>query len=55
MPTASALRVTRSASLGRRMRPSGIPIRIVTPAMKPSSRVWPIPMVIGAFPVGPTR
>ena len=40
MPMARALRNWRVPGRGARTRPSGRPIRMVTPAMKPSSRVW---------------
>ena len=40
MPMARALRNWRVPGLTERTRPSGSPIKMVTPAMKPSSRVW---------------
>ena len=39
MPTAMPFSTSFITGIGRRMRPTGIPIRIVTPAMKPSRSV----------------
>src|SRR5258708_4656884 len=40
IPMARALRNWRRPGRGARTRPTGSPIRMVTPAMKPRSRVW---------------